>query len=467
METQATNLSGTGASGRPKAVIAGSGLAGLACAKRLVDSGYQVELVEAEAQFGGRTASWTDEKDGEKIESGVHTFFGIYSRLIQLLNEVGVDDDRMVTWDDRVGFLQEGPQLSIFGTDPIRDLPEVLAGLLGNNELLGPLDKLRAGLTFVNGLLQRDQYERASIADLARNSGLNTETYEKLFRPICRGLHFLEPEELSAYALITLLSHGITNPFNIRAGTFRGGMTEVMINPIVRWLQSRGAVLRTNAAVTGINYENESITGFTLKNGEVLKGDVYVSAMPLEVFKELIPQPLLEMPYFSRIKRIETVPATAVQLWFDRNFVSRKEFIYLAGSPFVVFQDESHITFPRVGSRISGQITARYTDSYSDEQYVELMVKELNRYIPASRNATLQKAVVVRHQAFAAKPGVQTLRPEQISPIPNFFLAGDYTRQDWFTTMEGATRSGEMAAAGITRGMRQGRAWEVSSRWAA
>jgi uncharacterized protein with NAD-binding domain and iron-sulfur cluster len=439
---------------KPKAVIAGGGLAGLACAKRLVDAGFQIELVEAEPQLGGRTASWIDE-DGQQVESGVHTFFGVYSRLIQLLNEVGVNDDLMVSWDDKVGFLQPGGDLSVFATDPVRDLAGVLGGVLGNNRLIGPLSKLSLGLTFINGLLQRYEYEERSVARLARDGALFRPAYERLLRPLSRGLSFCEPEELSAYVLLTLLQHGIFNPFNIRAGTFRGGMTEVMINPLARWLENRGATLRTSAKVSAIHHQagqaNGQVSSFELENGEMLTGDVYISALPLEAIKPMVPASLQELTYFRHLQELETVPATAVQLWFDRQFMKRNEFIYLSGSPLVVFQDESRITFPSAGSRISGQITARYTDNYSDRQLVDLALEELNRYIPASVGAQVTKSVVVRHQAIAIKPGVAIKRPRQASPVSNFFLAGDYTRQNWFTTMEGATRSGEMAAQAILR----------------
>lgn len=449
---------GIGVGQKGKAVIAGGGLAGLACAKRLIDAGFTVELVEAEPQLGGRCANWTDPQDGEEIESGVHTFFGVYSHLIRLLNEVRVDDNKMVTWDDRVGFLQPGAQLSIFAIDPIRDLPDVIGGLLGNNRLLGPLDKLAIGFTFLQGLLQRNNYESQTVAELARAGGVDRETYERIFRPIARGLAFAEPEELSAYVLLTLLTHGITNPWNLRTGTFRGGMTDVMITPLANWLETNGATLHINAPLKAIHYdegEGETnlgrIKGFELENGQMLTGDVYVSALPLEVFKHKLPQPLQSLPYFKNILELETVPATSVQLWFDRTFVKRDEFIFLSGSPLVVFQDESRLVFPHNGSRISGQITDRSTDGYSDQEYIDLALHELYRYIPASVEAQLQKSVVVRHQAILIKPGAQARRPDQTSPIQNFFLAGDYTKQNWFTTMEGATRSGEKAAAGVLR----------------
>lgn len=446
-----TSSTGYNAGNGLKAVIAGGGLAGLACAKRLVDAGFQVELVEAEAQLGGRAASWQD-KDGLAVESGIHTFFGVYNRLIGLLQEVGVNEDtQMVSYDDKIGFLRPGALLNIFAIDVIRDLPGVLSRVLDNNTFIGPIEKITTGLALANGLLRREEYEERTLYDLARDGGIDTMVYERILRPLSRGLHFLEPEELSAYALLTLATHGITNPFNLRAGTFLGGMTSVMINPIANWLRANGAVLHTNSPVTAIRYQQGRIGGFELKNGRVLTGDVYVSALPLEVLKPLIPQDLNNLDYFAKVQRIETVPAVALQAWFDRKFIHRNEFIYLSGSPVVVFQDNAGQTFPYMGSRISCQITDRATDNFTDQQYIDLFLREFRQYAPAMAEAKLQKALVVRHQAFAMKPGTEFLRPHQASPVNNFFLCGDYTRQEWFTTMEGATRSGEMAADAIRR----------------
>jgi 15-cis-phytoene desaturase len=431
-----------------KAVIAGSGLAGMSCARRLISAGWEIELVEAEPQFGGRTANWID-PDGQAVESGVHTFFGVYSHLMDLLDSVGVDVDDIVSWDDKVGILQPGNELNIFGIDPVRDLPRVLGGVVGNNRLIGPLDKLGLGVTFANGLLRRDEYERHTVARLARDGIVNSETYERIFRPLARGLAFCEPEELSAYVILTLISHAFTHPLGLRAGTFKGGMTDLMIKPIADYLEEYGATLRTNAPVREIKYENGKISGFALQGGETVTGDVYISALPLEVLQKLMPQELLSQPYFRNVASLPTVPALSVQLWFDRQFTDRNEFIFLAGSPFIVIQDESRETFPHHGTRISGQVTSRAADPLSDEELVNLALNELHTYMPDSLTATVEKAVVVRHAAIGIMPGVHPRRPRQGTPVSNFFLAGDYTRQNWFTTMEGATRSGEMAARAV------------------
>ncbi len=46
-------------------------------------------------------------------------------------------------------------------------------------------------------------------------------------------------------------------------------------------------------------------------------------------------------------------------------------------------------------------------------------------------------------------PGMDVYRPVQKTPIPNFFLAGSYTQQDYIDSMEGATISGKQAAAAL------------------
>ena len=52
---------------------------------------------------------------------------------------------------------------------------------------------------------------------------------------------------------------------------------------------------------------------------------------------------------------------------------------------------------------------------------------------------------------FSARPGVEGFRPGAVTTAPNVFLAGDWTRSGWPATMEGAVRSGYLAAEAVTR----------------
>jgi len=74
--------------GGNRVLILGGGLAGLAAAKRLVDNGFQVELLEKRNILGGKVSSWKD-AEGDWIETGLHCFFGAYREIYELMKELG------------------------------------------------------------------------------------------------------------------------------------------------------------------------------------------------------------------------------------------------------------------------------------------------------------------------------------------------------------------------------------------
>jgi zeta-carotene desaturase len=85
------------------------------------------------------------------------------------------------------------------------------------------------------------------------------------------------------------------------------------------------------------------------------------------------------------------------------------------------------------------------------QEIIDLAVKELGEFFPAVAQARLEKAQVIKEvrATFSATPGLEALRPEARTPLNNFFLAGDWTRSGWPATMEGAVRSGYLAAEAV------------------
>jgi zeta-carotene desaturase len=76
----------------------------------------------------------------------------------------------------------------------------------------------------------------------------------------------------------------------------------------------------------------------------------------------------------------------------------------------------------------------------------------LGEFFPQAREARLEKAHVVKEvrATFSARPGLEHLRPAARTRHANLFLAGDWTRSGWPATMEGAVRSGYLAAEAVT-----------------
>ena len=80
-----------------------------------------------------------------------------------------------------------------------------------------------------------------------------------------------------------------------------------------------------------------------------------------------------------------------------------------------------------------------------------MALRELAEFFPVVREARLEKAQVIKEvrATFSARPGLETVRPQAATSLANFFLAGDWTRSGWPATMEGAVRSGYLAAEAV------------------
>jgi uncharacterized protein with NAD-binding domain and iron-sulfur cluster len=61
------------------------------------------------------------------------------------------------------------------------------------------------------------------------------------------------------------------------------------------------------------------------------------------------------------------------------------------------------------------------------------------------------KSVIVKEKraTFSPRPGTDAIRPAQATDVPGLVLAGDYMQTGWPATMEGAVRSGYLAAEAV------------------
>ncbi len=89
----------------------------------------------------------------------------------------------------------------------------------------------------------------------------------------------------------------------------------------------------------------------------------------------------------------------------------------------------------------------------SRAEIVDLALKEVREFFPQARAANLVKSTVIKevHATYSPRPGIDAYRPQQSTAWPRVFLAGDWTSTGWPATMEGAVRSGYLAAEALMR----------------
>ena len=173
------------------------------------------------------------------------------------------------------------------------------------------------------------------------------------------------------------------------------------------------------------------------------------------VLPELLPREVVERePVFSNLRNLRTSPITGVHLWFDRT-VMREPFLTLLDSTTQWVFNKTQLSGggeEKGGQYLQLVISASYgLSTRSRQDIIALCLDELRGVFPAIREATLVKGTVVKEMSatFSPAPGSDRWRPAQKSPLSGLFLAGDWTSTGWPSTMEGAVRSGYLAAEAI------------------
>jgi len=151
-------------------------------------------------------------------------------------------------------------------------------------------------------------------------------------------------------------------------------------------------------------------------------------------------------------------PVVNCQLWFDRKITDTDNLMFSQGTIFATFADVS-ITCPDdfqkgMGTADGGSVMslvlapAHQLMGMPNDVITELVMKDIRDRFPKSRDAKLLKSTLVKipQSVYKAVPDVDKFRPDQISPVKNLFLAGDYTDQHYLASMEGAALSGKQAA---------------------
>jgi uncharacterized protein with NAD-binding domain and iron-sulfur cluster len=172
---------------------------------------------------------------------------------------------------------------------------------------------------------------------------------------------------------------------------------------------------------------------------------------------------------FRNLSRLRSSPITGVHLWLDREVMSEPFLTVVDRTTQWIFNKTALSKSASNGANgSSGAIgsksenTARQylqmviSASYdliprSRQEILALAWRELCEVVPAAREARLVKGTVIKETSatFSPEPGCDRWRPAQTSPIANLYLAGDWTATGWPATMEGAVRSGYLAAEAI------------------
>ncbi|BAY32324.1 phytoene desaturase [Nostoc carneum NIES-2107] len=453
-----------------RVAIAGAGLAGLSCAKYLTDAGHTPIILERRDVLGGKVAAWQD-ADGDWYETGLHIFFGAYPNILQLFKELGIED--RLQWKEHTMIFNQPNAPGTYSRFDFPDLPAPLNGIvaiLGNNDMLTWPEKIRFGLGLLPAMVQGQKYveemDKYSWTEWLQKQNIPLRVEKEVFIAMSKALNFIGPEEISATILLTALNRFLQEKKGSTMAFLDGSPTERLCQPIVDYITERGGEVRLNAPLKEILLNPDgTVRGFLIRglNGaedEVLTADLYVSAMPVDPFKVMLPAPWKQMEFFQQLDGLEGVPVINLHLWFDRKLTEIDHLLFSRSPLLSVYADMSNTCrgYANPDRSMLELVLAPAKDwiSKSDEEIVDATIAELEKLFPqhfgGDNPAKLLKYHVVKtpRSVYKATPGRQQYRPSQKTPIANFYLTGDYTMQRYLASMEGAVLSGKLTAQAIS-----------------
>nr|AUE44523.1 phytoene desaturase [Cyanophora paradoxa] len=462
-----SSSSGSGGKGL-KVAIAGAGLAGLACAKYLAELGHTPYVYEARDVLGGKVAAWQDE-DGDWYETGLHIFFGAYPNMLQLFKELGIYD--RLQWKEHTMIFNQPSKPGTYSRFDFPDLPAPLNGvvaILGNNDMLTWEEKIKFGIGLLPAMVLGQKYveecDELSWTEWLRKQGIPERVNDEVFIAMCKALNFIGPDEMSATIVLTALNRFLQEKKGSTMAFLDGPPTTQLCEPIVEFIESRGGKVMLDKPLGEIelNEDGTVVTGFKIRGvkgqpDERVEADLYVSALPVDLMKLMLPEKWKPMPFFKKLDGLEGIPVINIHLWFDRKLTDIDHLLFSRSPLLSVYADMSNTCkmYEDPDKSMLELVLAPAADwiGKSDEEITQATMDELAKLFPDQipHKAKLLKSIVVKtpRSVYAGTPGRQAFRPSQETPVDNFFLTGDYTFQKYLCSMEGAVLSGKLTATKI------------------
>ncbi|MGE3343119.1 MAG: hydroxysqualene dehydroxylase HpnE [Vicinamibacterales bacterium] len=442
----------------PDVIVIGAGFAGLSAAVRLADHGLRVEVLERAPRLGGRATAFTDKVTGERIDNGQHALFGCYRETYAFLRTIGtahlapLDPNLSLVMADRLG-----RQFAL--TCPSLPAPwHLLAGIFSWQAL--PMGDRWSVLRLGEFLQSVRARGAASVADAVpahltvsqwlASLGQGAAMREWLWTPLALAALNQSPDTAAARPFVRVLGELFGGDAEAAAlGVPTVPLDALYAAPAARFIEARGGSVKKTSG--GFFDEKATRRLFQVP---------VVSAVPWFAFGDLwgpagLPDEVRSIA--ESANEMGSEPIVSVNLWFDRPVLATRQigmvgtefhwaFLTQKKPPDVFLPPKSHPTSfsERVALVASG---ARDLVRRSNQDLAALAERELRECVPGARHARRVHAVVVREPraTFSLAPGAPP-RPGPRTPLPGFYLAGDWTDTGLPGTIEGAVRSGHAAA---------------------
>jgi len=443
--------------------IVGGGLAGLAAGCALAEAGLRVTVFERRPYVGGRASSYEHPGTGEVVDNCQHVLLGCCTNLIDFYDRLGVSGK--IRWFDELTFIEPGGRASrmapSFLPAPMHNVPTFLGA-----KMLSAKDKVgisRAMAVMSCGLAE-DSGE--DFLSWLRRHKQTEQSIERFWKTVLVSALNEDLDRIS----VRYATQVFRESFMKSAAAGRMGLPSIPLSDLygnaIDYMRTRGGEVLLRSSVTAIGPKRDRV-GVLTGSGEQ-QFDFAVLAAPFQNVASLLPSDSSANPIKQQLAHFEPSSITGIHLWFDRQITPLPHAVLLDRTIQWMFH-KSKFQEDREndgqGSYVELVVSAsKSLVQKSREEILELASRELAEFFPTVREAKLVKATVIKeiYATYAILPGLDKYRPEANTQWPQIFLAGDWTATGWPATMEGAVRSGYLAAEALMKNVERERKFVVA-----
>jgi len=445
----------------PKVGVVGGGLAGLAASCALAESGFRVSVFERRPYLGGRASSYLHPGTGEVLDNCQHVLLGCCTNLLEFYRRTGIDNQ--IRWFDRLTFLEPGGRSSVIGSSPLPAPLHTAPSFLGA-ACLGIADKLTiaSAMARLAPLTPHDTGE--PFLHWLRRHGQTERAIDRFWKTILVSALNEDVDRISVpYAAQVVRESFLKSATAGRMGIPTSPLTE-LYDKAGEYVRQRGGDVLLRSAIEGFQAGPAGVRLRLAERDEDF--DFVILALPFDGLPKVLPETTAADPLRNALSRFESSPITGIHLWFDRQVTDLEHAVLLDRTIQWMFHKSkllAHHPGNHNGKSTNGAGEGSYIEvvvssskslvEKSRAEVIDLAVKQLAEFFPAVRTANLVKSTVIKeiHATYSPRPGVDAFRPAPETVWPRVYLAGDWIATGWPATMEGAVRSGYLAAQCVAR----------------
>jgi squalene-associated FAD-dependent desaturase len=453
---------------QPTVAVAGGGLAGLAAACALSNAGFRVTLFEKRPFLGGRASSWEHPGTGEVVDNCQHVLFRVCTNLIEFYDRIGVADQ--IRWYDEMTFIEPGGRISTMKSSPL-PAPLHTAPSFLKFSFLSAADKFAITRALIPLTLTTQLDTGQSFQHWLDQHGQTKNAVERFWRPILVSALSEELDLISISAAAQVVRESMKSPAARHMGVPTVPLTD-LYNRAGDYIRAGGGELHFRQPVETFSADSSQVRLHLRdqKENQIPEGapslsggdfDFLVVALPFDALDRILPDAPESSPIREKLSHFKNSPITGIHLWFDRQISDLDHAVLLDRTIQWMFHKSRLQPMRKLDA--NGTPTGSYIElvvsssktliDKSRAEIVDLALSEVREFFPAAREANLVKSTVIKevNATYSPRPGIDAHRPAAATPWPRVFLAGDWTATGWPATMEGAVRSGYLAAEAVAR----------------